>query len=317
MEQEVQVRTDVEELSIIFDKLSTYYTITGDNGRATAFSRASRLMDSYEYESITGEEAIRLKFVAGKISAIIDEYNSTGKVQRLIDFETQRGDIKSYYDFYTKYYGIGRSKAIELYNKGISTEEDMISRGNLTPLQRLGVLWYDHYSKPVRREEINLIKDHIIKDLRRFSDHYLQGAEIRIEFAGSYRRGSPYSGDIDVLIMKQPGITMNGIVEYLSDIIKVNLKQGEVIFHGIIQLAPYFYGHRIDIMLVDPDEWYTSLLHFTGSKRFNILMSQRAIEQGGQLSRKNISFHGEYIPVSSEEEIFDLLGIKYIPPRER
>lgn len=63
MEQEVQVRTDVEELSIIFDKLSTYYTITGDNGRATAFSRASRLMDSYEYESITGEEAIRLKFV--------------------------------------------------------------------------------------------------------------------------------------------------------------------------------------------------------------------------------------------------------------
>lgn len=160
----------------------------------------------------------------------------------------------------------------------------MISRGNLTPLQRLGVLWYDHYNRSVRREEINLIKDHIIKDLRRFSDHYLQGAEIRIEFTGSYRRGSPYSGDIDVLIMKQPGITMDGIVEYLSDIIKVNLKQGEVIFHGIIQLAPYFYGHRIDIMLVDPDECTLHYYIHQDQKKFNILMSQRAIEQDGQLS---------------------------------
>lgn len=314
---DVKMRTDVEELTNIFDTLATYYTLIGDSGRATGFGRVAGILESYPEDSITGDEAFSRKFVGQRSKKIIDEYNDTGKVKRLEDLEAKYGDIKAYYDFFTKFYGIGRHKAIELYNKGIVTEEDMLHRGGLTPVQQSGVLWYGNYSRPIRREEIYLIKNTVINSIKKLSDHYLGGVNVRVEFAGSFRRGSYLSGDIDVLIEKVPGITMEAVVDYLGDLIKVRLKQGDIIFHGIVKYSDYFYGHRIDILLVNSDEWYPALIHFTGSKKFNILMAQRAIDLNGRLSRKAISFYGETIPVDSEEEIFELLGVKYIPPEGR
>ena len=87
---------------------------------------------------------------------------------------------------------------------------------------------------------------------------------------------------------------------------------------GIVQLDDQHNGHRIDIRLVEPKSYIFALLYFTGSQRFNILMRQRAIELGMTLNEYGLYDNkGVSQPANSEEDIFNILRIKYIPPEAR
>lgn len=303
---------DISDTVALLEKLYNYYQLLGDKGRKIAYSKAVDILKSLESQgktSTTVEELLTYKGIAESISSTIREYSETGVSSKLQELESKHGKLDSAMEF-TKYYGIGPIKALEIHNKGID-------KVDLTPSQLMGIKWYPHYSRPIQRAEINIIRSEILSRLSRLSQHYLGGEQLKVEFAGSYRRGLLESGDIDILIQKKSGITMDSILDYLDNIIPVRLKEGETIFNGIVKLSDSLYGHRIDILLVDKDEWYTSLLHFTGSKRFNLLMSRRANEVGGSLSRKMLTLHGTQIPVDSEEEIFEILGVEYIAPEGR
>ena len=314
-----EVLTDVEDLTSIFSELSLYYNISGDKNRAYAFEKVSDVLRAYPGDTITGKEAAQYKDIGKSSIEIIDEYNSTGKVTRLENFRNSNlKDIAVYVKEYTKIYGIGLEKALGLYNRGIRDFDTMLTKGGLTEMQKLSLLWYPQYSQPIYRIEMDYILSKIKKVMDNISTHFLGGEKIVFELAGSYRRGEATSGDIDLLILHNTNLlNMELIVETMHEYLKVNLKEGEIIYHGIFRLSNLFNGHRIDILLVEPEDWYTSLLHFTGSRRFNILMSKRAIDIGARLSRKGLFFGDEKIPMKSEEDIFETMGVMYLPPNKR
>jgi DNA polymerase/3'-5' exonuclease PolX len=78
-----------------------------------------------------------------------------------------------------------------------------------------------------------------------------------------------------------------------------------------------FPVRRIDIRFIPFLSWYPALLYFTGSKELNLMMRNKAKKLGYKLNEYGLFKGSKNIYVESEEEIFDLLEMKYLEPQER
>jgi DNA polymerase/3'-5' exonuclease PolX len=116
-------------------------------------------------------------------------------------------------------------------------------------------------------------------------------------------------------------------VHYLKEIVKELKKigfivddlttQGDTKFMGVCKHPTIKIGRRIDIRLVTFDSFYPALLYFTGSMELNRKMRTVALQKGLTLNEYGL-YRGETkIVVHSEKEIFDLLNLVYLEPKER
>jgi len=136
---------------------------------------------------------------------------------------------------------------------------------------------------------------------------------------GSYRRGLPNSGDIDVLIKGQPNLNLSRLVKALTDngLLIGTLAEGKTKYLGIGRLDDQHIARRIDLMIVQPESWAYAILYFTGSQKLNILMRNRAIELGLTLNEYRLyNISDENYPATTEREIFNYLQLQYLEPNE-
>src|SRR5205814_2609649 len=83
-------------------------------------------------------------------------------------------------------------------------------------------------------------------------------------------------------------------------------------------------GIQSDLRVVSDSEFPFALMYFTGSKEHNIVMRQRAIERGLRLNEYGL-FRSKVetrdpkllVPCKTEEEIFEKVGLHFIPPEMR
>jgi DNA polymerase/3'-5' exonuclease PolX len=78
-----------------------------------------------------------------------------------------------------------------------------------------------------------------------------------------------------------------------------------------------FPVRRIDIRFIPFLSWYPGILYFTGSKNLNLAMRNKAKKLGYKLNEYGLFKGSKNIYVESEEEIFNLLEMKYLEPQER
>ena len=304
-----EITNSNEELADILALLSNYYVMAGDNYRGNAFNTAANIVRQATEIITSGKQAQQRFHGIGKSTAeIIDEYLHTGNVRRLQELENQFVEQRRVIDYFRSFYGIGPTTAVDFYNKGFRTLEDLWTRANLTTAQRLGILWRLHFDVRIDRAEMKLIDVQLTA--------LLSPANIRWVIAGSYRRGEPTSGDIDVLVESQPGVNMDRVVKLLQPILAATLAQGQAVYRGILRLGPEYNGHRIDIRLINPESYAAALMYFTGSQKFNILMRNRAIELGLSLSEYGL-IGRPLPPINSEQDIFNILGVQYMSPEQR
>ena len=287
--------------------VGSYYSMALDKNRARTFFNASTKIA--QAPLITrGSEARSLGGIGDSIEQYIDEFFRTGYPDRLRILETEFKDRKQIIDYFRSFFGIGPVKAVKMFNDGLRSLEDIWIHGNLTDAQKLGIMWREHINLRISREEISVFESMLSTLL----------PELTWNITGSYRRNEPDSGDIDLLISTTPGLTMESVVTRLQHLLPATLAMGSSKYLGIVRLGPTYNGHRIDILLVNPDQYSTALMYFTGSQRFNILMRNRAIEFGYTLNEFGLYDNsGNLIPTSSEQDIFDLLRVSYLPPPER
>jgi DNA polymerase/3'-5' exonuclease PolX len=299
-----------QEIAGILSLLANYYTMAGDTYRARAFNTAANVVAEAPYVITSGKQAQKELQGIGKSSAdIIDEYLNTGSVQRLKELEAQFVEQRRVIDYFRSFYGIGPSKAIEFYNQGFRTLADIWYKAQLTPAQQLGILWREHINLRIDRTEMDLINQRI--------GEVLNPHRIKWEIAGSYRRGEPSSGDVDVLVESRLGVDMDYIIELLRPLIAATLAHGTSMYRGILRLGPEFNGHRIDIRIINPNNYAAALMYFTGSQQFNILMRNRAIELGLSLSEYGVTGQAGLPAINSEQDIFNVLRVRYMAPVER
>lgn len=253
------------------------------------------------------EQVYDLEDIGDKIMEKIFELYLTGKISYIED------KIKTDNEYHFKLelleiHGIGPKNAKKIIDAGIKTISDLKKNTKLlNNKQKIGLKYYDDLKKKIPLDEY---EKHLIilkKDLKDF----------KYDFTGSYRRESKIMGDIDILIMENPAFNLNDYITKLHNsryIIEI-LAMGNNKFMGIVQL-PGKPARRIDILIAPKNEYYYSLLYFTGSHIFNIGMRHYA-KINFDLSLSEHGFLGRKLQANSEEDIFNHLKLKYVKPINR
>lgn len=294
------------EIASHLEEVAKHYQNREDKYRAIAYRKAAAIIKKHPTTITSGKEAMALKGIGKSIAETIDTYLKEGIVDRLQKIDLSEEDTLN---LFQSVHGIGPVKAKNLYKAGFRTIESLSERpkeAKLTKAQILGLKWYKDINQPIPRAEIDQFHDYF--------SHVLEG--LQWEITGSYRRGAEQSGDMDVLV-RADGQTIDQIVSRI-DLLVGDLASGPTKYMGIIQLKDGYPGRRIDIRLIDGESYPYALLYFTGSKTYNIMLRNKAIEKGWRLNEYTMfDQDGQKLPANSEKDIVTLLGLPYLPPNER
>lgn len=275
--------------------------------KKSSLSKAITILNDSENDIKSGKEALEFKGIGKGIATRIDEILNTGTLKELEE-TIEISDKNKIINELCTVHGIGESHANKFYDKGIRSINDLKKSDlKLTSAVQIGLKYYDDLQKRIPRSEIIDI-ELILKD---------QLKDIQFTIAGSYRRGLPTSGDVDVLIVNKNNVKLSEIVNKLKKcglVIDV-LASGDTKFMGVICLK---IPRRLDIRLVQPDEYIPALLYFTGSYVLNKDMRTIALQKNMLLNEYGLfDESGKKLEVKSEKDIFDILDIVYLEPTER
>ncbi|TQD25017.1 DNA polymerase/3'-5' exonuclease PolX [Methanolobus vulcani] len=135
----------------------------------------------------------------------------------------------------------------------------------------------------------------------------------KVAIAGSLRRKQDTVGDIDLIaISKEP----EKAISYFTGMEKVE----EVLESGTAKAAIIYPGNfHVDLRIVSRDSYGSMLQHFTGSKEHNIHLRKLAISKGYSLNEYGLTDEstGNLTKFSSEEDLYENLGLEYLPPELR
>lgn len=131
--------------------------------------------------------------------------------------------------------------------------------------------------------------------------------------AGSLRRMRESIGDIDLLVAAADA---GPIMAYFRSMPRVETVLGSGPTKSSVVLVN---GLQVDLRVLAAERWGTLLSYFTGSKYHNVKLRQIALDMG--LSLNEHSFRpqdgGPEILCGTEEEVYGVLGLPFIPPTLR
>jgi DNA polymerase (family 10) len=132
-------------------------------------------------------------------------------------------------------------------------------------------------------------------------------------YAGSLRRMAETIGDIDILAASAEPEPIMDAFTGLSYVERV-MARGET--KTSIRTTR---GLQVDLRVVPPDCWGAALQYFTGSKAHNIRTREIAVRKGLKLSEYGLfeAKSGKLIVAQTEEEVYERLGLPWIPPTLR
>jgi DNA polymerase/3'-5' exonuclease PolX len=297
----------------LLDKLGGIMMKHGEPFRAKAYQKAQDTIMTYSGPITSIKQLEGLPGIGPTIMEKFKEYVETGTL-RILELEKTNP-----INILTDVYGIGPKKAEELVKAGIKTIADLRVRQDelLNDIQKVGLRFYEDILQRIPRQEIEEYKGVFASNIK--SNVF--------EIVGSYRRGAQDSGDIDVIITGETGQIYKDLIDDLikKKIILHVLSRGPSKTLVIAKLPNKLTARRVDFLYAPPTEYAFAILYFTGSKIFNTVMRQKALNQGYTLNEHGICHltadkkKGELVTQSfpNEKSIFDFLGMPYRTPLER
>ena len=262
--------------------------------------------------------------VGTKIAAKVAEVLETG---HLLEAEEAKEEYSlEAYNALQEVHGIGPAKARDLITKHeIKTIAALRSAAAanpdlLTHAQSVGLTYIDDLKKRIPRAEMEKHEAYVRKMLPK---------EFEMVVVGSYRRGLPTSGDFDVMITSR---TLSDLVaashfQQFIDLLaeegylRGEFARGEHKFMGVCRLPRHQTHRHVDLLLCKPEEYWYTILYFTGSDVFNVSMRRHALTKGYSLSEHGLKRVRDGVPVppamNSEKDIFDFLGLTFVEPTSR
>ena len=267
-----------------------------------------------------------------RIKEILDK----GKLEELKDFKINENE--SIINELETIVGIGRSKALEMVNDGIQSIQDLKKKiknkeYKVNDKIVLGLKYHNKFFGNIPRKEITSIKKILDNIIKKYNKYLEENNKFVLEICGSYRREKLTSGDIDVLISKQNNDTeINYLLMFVKELkkpLKLNNnkplitddltdKKYDTKYMGFIKYKDNQF-RRIDIRYVNWESYYTALLYFTGSAEHNQKIRKIAQSLGYKLSEYNLIrlSDNKNILINSEEDIFKILKLNYVEPKNR
>lgn len=243
-----------------------------------------------------------------EIRAKIAEFRRTGRIAALD--KAMANPASSAALAFIKILGVGPALIADIISRkiySIAALRAAVAMGKykLPRIAEYGLKYYEDLQRPIPRATVAKIGEEIIGALG------LRGAVI----AGSFRRGLPFSGDVDILAFADDRAPKD-----LAEILRrskgaIILSAGET---KISALVRHEWVSSVDIFFARQEDFPAALLHFTGSRLFNIWLRELCAERGFSLSQYGLRESGRAVrKLKTENEIFDILGIPAIPPTDR
>jgi len=138
-------------------------------------------------------------------------------------------------------------------------------------------------------------------------------ASDRVELAGSARRMTDSVKDLDVIATaSDPGALARAAVEL--ELVEAAQNPGE----AGVRLRTHT-GLKVDLRIVEPDQFGNLMQHFTGSREHNMALRDAAVRKGLHVSEYGVldDASGETHRCETEEAVYQLLGMQYIEPELR
>ncbi len=181
--------------------------------------------------------------------------------------------------------GMGEKKERSLL-KGV---EEVRRRGTRTPL---GTAW------PLSEEIAGILRG-------------VPGVH-RVEIAGSIRRRRETVGDVDLVASSDDP---DGLMEAFTSLPMVV----DVPARGDTKSVVKIDGlGQVDLRVVKPGEFVAALHHSTGSKEHHVRLRGMAKDRGLKINEYGVFDEGDSpMRIDSEEDIYGLLGMEYVPPELR
>jgi DNA polymerase (family 10) len=142
---------------------------------------------------------------------------------------------------------------------------------------------------------------------------YLRGTPgiQQLEAAGSYRRGRETVGDLDLLVVSSDVAAVMDRFGSFAGIDTV-LARGETKMS--VRLAR---GLQVDLRVVPEESFGAALQYFTGSKQHNVVLRGLAKSRGLKVNEWGVFRDEKYLGGRTEEEVYRLLDLPWIPPELR
>ncbi|KAM7102402.1 DNA polymerase lambda isoform 3-T6 [Ciconia maguari] len=260
--------------------------------------------------------------ITEKLEVLAKAYSVQGDKWRALGYSKAINALKSYHKPVTSY-------------QGFRTLDDIRNKAILTSQQAVGLKHYTDFLERMPREEAAEIEQTVRQAALALKPGLLCVA------CGSYRRGKPTCGDVDVLITHPNGQSHRGVFSKLldslhrsgfltDDLVSQEDNGDQKKYLGVCRLpGPARRHRRLDIIVVPYSEFACSLLYFTGSAHFNRSMRALAKTKGMTLSEHALSTavvrgpggvkvtSGHTLPTPTERDVFIQLGLPYREPSER
>ena len=276
---------------------------------------SSNIDEIYGKQGLKG--LMQIPSIGKAIASKIEEYLRTGKIQYLEELKSKTTiNVDEFYDLE----GIGPKTIKILYDnlhvKDLSDLEKAASEGKLRSIRGFSE----------KKEEVILKKIQLFKKGR---GRYLLGEvyplikqlETRLSnfkgvknavAAGSFRRMKETIGDIDFVVVSNDA---EKVMDYFVSMPEIDEVLGRGESKTFVRL-----NNRMDAdLLVVPEESFGSALqYFTGSKEHGVAMRKVALAKGLHLNEWGIfDKYQNRIAGSSEEDVYQALDLKWIPPEMR
>ncbi len=302
------------------EKIALYMELQGENPfKVSAFRKAAAALETDERSLSEMEDVTKLKGIGKGTAAVIEDLIETGESSLLKELQdiVPKGLLPL-----LKLPGLGGKKIAKLHQElGIDSAESLQAACEAGKVRELAGF-------AAKTEE------KILKELANFANRserlpiwLLEPVVLQIEallgsmeevtrfsVAGSFRRASETSKDIDFIVVTEA-------IEVVREKLLSELAIQEVVAAGDTKISVVLDLDEpisVDFRLVKDVEYATALHHFTGSKEHNVRMRQLAKTRGEKISEYGVEqADGTVLTFTDEAAFFDHFDMPFIPPSLR
>ncbi|EUJ27756.1 DNA polymerase/3'-5' exonuclease PolX [Listeria grayi] len=312
--------TTKKEVIQLLEKIAVYMELKGENPfKISAFRKAAQSLEMDDRSLSEIDEFTKLPGIGERTGEIITTFVETGESPEL---EQLQGEVPKGLIPLLDVQGLGGKKLSRLYKElGITDKDSLLKEaenGKIAALKGFGQKSVDKMVEAVR--EIGTRPERYpIYDALKIADQieaYLDtipAIETYSE-AGSLRRLRETVKDLDFVIGTTDVEKVKiALLEFplIQEVTNDGNTKVSVELKDEIEIA-------VDFRLVSPEDFPTTLHHFTGSKDHNIKMRQLAKEQDEKISEYGVENKaGKNLHFKNESAFYDHFGLPYLPPEVR